>query len=137
MTRKEQKAEKLRKETEFIDSIKNTLIDGKIKGEYRKTSFWKDFRNRLKKERKTDYITGRKLTKTWNCHHMRFDPRLYTDLDEQYFRCYNNQIHDLVHICVSETIKNPDFMKKLTEEVDIHILLNNHKDVRDFAKEKK
>ncbi|MBR4396645.1 MAG: hypothetical protein IKS93_02195 [Methanobrevibacter sp.] len=68
---------------------------------------------------------------------MRFDPRLYTDLDEKYFRTYNNQMHDLVHICISETIKNPDFMKKLTEEVNLHIELNDGKDVRDYAKEAK
>ena len=137
MTRKEQRELKLRKETEFLNSIRDKPIDGKLKGEYRTTSFWKDFRNLLKKERKTDYLTGRKLTKTWNCHHMRFDPRLYTYLDKEFFRCYNNQIHDLVHLCVTETIKNPDFMKKLTDEVNLHIELNGNKDVRDFVKEVK
>lgn len=137
MTRKEQREEKLRKEKAFIDSIRGIYIDGIIKDLFRRTVFWNDFRKKLKAERKVDYLTGRKLTKTWNCHHMRFDPRLYTDLDEKYFRTYNNQMHDLVHICISETIKNPDFMKKLTEEVNLHIELNDGKDVRDYAKEAK
>ena len=132
MTRAEQKKEKLRKELEFINSIKNIHIDGKIKDLFRRTTVWNDFRKILKEERKVDALTGRKLTKTWNCHHMRFDSRLYTDLDKQFFRCYNNQIHDLVHLCVTETIKNPDFMKKLTDEVNIHIELNGNKDVRGF-----
>lgn len=132
MTRQEQRQEKLRKEQEFIDSIKGTHIDSKVKDLFRRTTIWKDFRNRLKKERKVDQLTGRKLTKTWNCHHQRFDSRLYTDLDEQYFSCLNNQMHDLLHICVSETIKNPDFMKNLNDLVEYHIKLNNGKDVKDF-----
>ena len=137
MTRQERKEEKLKKERAFIDSIKGMVIDGKIKELFRRTSIWTDFRKRLKAERKVDFLTGRKLTKTWNCHHMRFDPREYTDLDERYFRCYNNQIHDLVHLCVSETIKNPDFMKKLMEEVKYHIALNDGKDIKDYIKEVK
>ena len=132
MTRKEIHEEKLRKEQELISSLKGQVITGKLKELFRRTSVWNDFRKGLKNKRKVDFLTGRKLTKTWNCHHMRFDSRLYTDLDEEYFRCYNNQMHDLVHTCVFETIKNPDFMKKLTDEVNLHIKINEGKDVKDF-----
>lgn len=132
MTREEQRQEKLRKEQEFIDSIRGIHIDGKIKELFRRTVTWMNFRKYLKEKRKVDELTGRKLTKTWNCHHQRFDSKLYTDLDEKYFSCLNNQMHDLTHICISETIKNPDFMKKLTEFVEYHIKLNDGKDVRDF-----
>lgn len=132
MTRKEIHEEKLRKEQELISSLKGNIITGKLKELFRRTSVWNNFRKGLKDKRKVDFLTGRKLTKTWNCHHMRFDSRLYTDLDEEYFRCYNNQMHDLVHTCVSETIKNPDFMKKLTDEVNLHIKINEGKDVKDF-----
>ena len=132
MTRQEQREEKLRKEQEFINSIKGKHIDGKIKELFRRTSVWNNFRKELKAERKVDYLTGRKLTKTSNCHHMRFNSKFYTDLDKKFFRTYNNQIHDLVHLCVTETIKNPEFMKKLTDEVNLHIEINDGKDVRDF-----
>ena len=132
MTRKEIHEEKIRKENELISSLKGQVITGKLKELFRRTTVWIEFRKRLKAERKVDFLTGRKLTKTWNCHHMRFDPRLYTDLDEKYFRCYNNQIHDLVHICVSETIKNPEFMKKLTDEVNLHLEINEGKEIKDF-----
>lgn len=132
MTRKEIHEEKIRKENELIFSLKGQVITGKLKELFRRTTVWIEFRKRLKAERKVDFLTGRKLTKTWNCHHMRFDPRLYTDLDEKYFRCYNNQIHDLVHICVSETIKNPEFMKKLTDEVNLHLEINEGKEIKDF-----
>ncbi len=132
MTRQEQREEKLRKEQEFIDSIKGKHIDGKIKELFRRTSVWNNFRKYLKEKRKVDALTGRKLTKTWNNHHVRFDSKFYTDLDEEYFMCFNNQMHDLVHICVSETIKNPNFLDKLKEIVEWHIKVNDGKDVRDF-----
>ena len=56
-------------------------------------------------------------------------------MNDDYFLCLNNQMHDLLHVCVSETIKNPQFMKRLSEIVDYHIRLNDNKDVRDFRKE--
>ena len=132
MTRKEQREEKLRKEKEFIDSIKGTHIDGKIKELFRRTSVWKNFRNELKNERKIDALTGRKLTKTFNTHHMRFDSRLYTDLDKEFFLVLNTQIHDWLHIAISETIKDPAFMDKAKELVMKHIQINDGKDVKDF-----
>lgn len=132
MTRKEIHEEKIRKENELISSLKDKMITGKEKDLFRKTSVWKEFRNRLKAERKVDALTGRKLTKTWNCHHERFDPALYLDLDEQYFLCLNNQMHDVVHICVSETIKDPEFMNRLSEIVQFHIKINEGKDIKDF-----
>lgn len=132
MTRKEQKEQKLKKEKEFIASIKGKHIDGKTKELFRSTSVWKDFRTELKNERKVDALTGRKLTKTWNCHHERFDSKLYTDLDKEHFLCLNNQMHDWLHIAVSETIKDPTFMDRAKELVNYHIKLNGGKDVRDF-----
>ena len=134
MTREEKRKQKLKEEKEFIESIKGEIITGKEKGKFRLTSVWKKFREKLKDERKVDALTGRKLTKTWNLHHVRFDSKLYTDLNEKYFLTLNNQIHDLLHICISETIKNPDFMKILTKEVNRHIKINERKDVRDFNK---
>ena len=135
MTRSEQKYLKECKEKQFIESIKGQKIDGKTKAEFRKTSVWKEFRNKLFKERKVDALTGRKLTKTWNCHHERFDPTLYTDLNEEFFLTLNTQIHDWLHIAISETIKNPKFMDIAKEFVERHIQLNNGKDVKDFLKD--
>ena len=132
MTRAEMKEEKERKEREFVSSIKGKKIDGKTKGEFRRTSFWKDFRKKLRKERKFDELTGRKLTKTWNCHHVRFEPGLYSDLDERYFMCLNNQQHDLVHTVVSETIKDPGYLDRLNAIVRWHLKVNDGKDVKDF-----
>lgn len=137
MTREQLKQEKLKKEKEFLKSIEGKYLNQQEKSKFRETSVWKEFRKNLKEKRKVDAITGRKLTKTWNCHHERFDPSLYTNLQERYFLCLNNQMHDLLHVCVSETIKNPKFMKKLTDMVNFHIKLNEGRDVRNFRKEVK
>ena len=134
MTRAEQKKEKLKKEQEFIQSCKGKYLNQQEKSKFRETTFWKEFRKGLKEKRKVDAITGRKLTKTWNCHHERFDPALYTDLNEEFFLTLNNQMHDWLHIAVSETIKNPNFMNKAKELVELHIKLNEGKDVKDFLK---
>lgn len=135
MTRAEQKKLKEKKENDFIESIKGKKIDGKIKEKYRLTSIWKTFRKFMSSKYKIDFLTHRKLQKKFNLHHVRFSPELYTDLDEKYFRCYNPNTHDILHWLVSETIKDPTFMKRITEEVEFHIKVNDGKDVKDFLKD--
>lgn len=135
MTREEKRYIKECKEKQFIESIKGQKIDGKTKAEFRKTNIWKNFRKRLFEERKVDALTGRKLNKTANCHHERFDSTLYSDLDENYFLMLNTQMHDWLHIAISETIKNPKFMDIAKELVEKHIQLNDGKDVKDFLKD--
>ena len=135
MTREEKRYIKECKETQFIESIKGQKIDGKTKAEFRKTDIWKNLRKRLFEERKVDALTGRKFNKTANCHHERFDPTLYSDLDENYFLMLNTQMHDWLHIAISETIKNPKFMDIAKELVEKHIQLNDGKDVKDFLKD--
>lgn len=134
MTKEERKYLKDLEEKRFVESIKGQKIDGKTKGKFRLTKIWKEFRKRLFEERKVDALTGRKLNKTANCHHERFDPTLYTDLNEDYFLMLNTQMHDWLHIAISETIKNPKFMDIAKEFVEMHIQLNDGKDVKDFLK---
>ena len=135
MTRQEIQEKKIKKEKQFIESIKGQKIDGKTKGKFRLTNTWKNFRKYIHDKYKVDYLTKRKLTKTWNCHHERFDPKLYTDLNEEFFLPLNNQQHDVLHIVISETIKDPTYLDRLCELVHKHIKLNNGKDVKDFLKD--
>lgn len=135
MTRAEQKYLKECKEKQFIESIKGQKIDGKTKSKFRLTDTWKNFRKYMKEKCKVDFLTKRKLNKTFNLHHMRFCMESYTDLNEEYFRTYNSNTHDVLHWCVSETIKDPTFMQRLTDEVNLHIKLNDGKDIKDFLKD--
>lgn len=135
MTRAEQKYLKECKEKQFIESIKGQKIDGQTKGKFRLTDTWKNFRKYIHDKYKVDYLTKRKLTKTWNCHHERFDSKLYTDLNEEFFLPLNNQQHDVLHIVISETIKDSTYLDRLCELVHKHIKLNDGKDVKDFLKD--
>ena len=135
MTRQERNYLKECKEKQFIESIKGQKIDGKVKAEFRKTEIWKNFRKYMYSKYKTDYLTHRKLKKGSPLHHMRFSPEQYTDLDEKFFLLISNASHDLIHQCVSETIKDPSFMERLTYIVNKHIEINNGKDIKDFLKD--
>ena len=134
MTKEERKYLKDLEEKRFVESIKGQKIDGKTKGKFRLTKIWKEFRKFMRDKFKVDYLTHRKLNKTFNLHHMKFNPRFYTELNEKHFRCYNSNTHDVLHWLVSETIKDPTFMQRITDEVNLHIQLNERKDVKDFLK---
>lgn len=69
------------------------------KNKFRTHKVWIEFRKSLKKERKIDFITGKPLSKTWNCHHCDFHEENYENLDPENFECLNNLSHDVVHYC--------------------------------------
>lgn len=56
MTREKQKLERLRKDTEFVDSIKNKYLNQEMKNAFRETVIWKAFRSKF-------YLIGSKVFK--------------------------------------------------------------------------
>ena len=97
------------------------------KSVYRQRKVWKEFRAKIKKERKKDELTGQPLYKTWNLHHklLTTDEKIYTDLsDPSKFSALNNQTHDVVHFCYDHARKNPEFMNRLKALVDEMLELN-------------
>lgn len=63
--------------------------------QFRRSSTWKQFRQRMKSKYKKDYVTGSPLTKTFNLHHLNaWD---YENLSEEMFARLNFQTHDVVH----------------------------------------
>jgi len=125
MTREEKRKEKEKEELKFIKSIKGKEINSSLKSKFRLTSIWKNFRRALKEKRKVDELTGRKLTKTWNCHHRRSDSKLYTNLKESDFMCLNNQMHDFYHICYEEMRKDIKFLDRVKKEIVKDLKKNN------------
>lgn len=47
MTREEQKLERLRKDTEFVDNVKGKYLNQEMKNAFRETVIWKVFRSRF------------------------------------------------------------------------------------------
>lgn len=147
MTREEQKLERLRKDTEFVDSIKNKYLNQEMKNAFRETVIWKAFRSRFYligskvfkngKEKKiinTDYFTKNKLSKRFNLHHLDLDSRNYTNLDENKFIPLNPKSHECLHWFYTQSIKDKDFEKRFLEIIHKMQKINNYKDVKDFNK---
>ena len=133
MTRQEIQEKKIKKEKQFIESIKGLKIDGKIKAEFRKTKAWKDFRKLF--DSKIDYITQKKLPKKYNLHHMKLDSRFYTDLNEDNFEPMLNSVHDFIHWLYGYYRKDKLILNRIKEILDKMVLLNDGKDVKDFLKD--
>lgn len=70
----------------------------KDKTKFRATKKWKEFRDRKRKEQKVDPITGAKLTRMANLHHLDLNEEHYEDLsDESHFVFLNQAMHKVVH----------------------------------------
>ena len=70
------------------------------KKRFRQSKKWREFRQRMRERDVKDYVTGSKLTKMFNLHHLLItsDEAEYTDLtDENKFICLNNKTHDCLH----------------------------------------
>lgn len=73
-------------------------MNTKEKAKFRKTKEWKEFREYMKaKYDNRDAITGDKLRKNWNLHHMDLNSNNYTILDENNFIPLNRGTHELLH----------------------------------------
>ena len=131
MTREEMRYIKKQKEKRFIESIKGKIIYGKEKAEFRKTDAWKDFRKSFDGEK--DYVTGKKLPKKYNLHHMKLDSRFYADLNKNYFEPMLNSVHDNIHWLYGYYRKDPSILDRIKEILDRMVELNNGKDVKDFS----
>ena len=72
----------------------------KWKKKFRYTLKWREFRKKMILRDKVDYVTGAKLTKLCNLHHLVMTDKEeeYTDLsDESKFICLNILTHKCLH----------------------------------------
>jgi hypothetical protein len=72
------------------------MWNSKEKNKFRLTSLWRSFSKQLKKQQKTDPITGAKLTKYCQCHHL--DPYIYYELLPEKFVVLNPKSHELIEL---------------------------------------
>ena len=72
--------------------------DQAYKRRFRSTKRWKEFRKAMGEKHGVSFISGNKLTKTWQLHHCDLDPEHYEELDdESRFYCLSNNDHKVVH----------------------------------------
>lgn len=88
------------------------------KSKWRSQRQWKDFRKKLKDERKVDAVTLKPLRSGFNLHHldMSNQKERYTDLsDETKFVACNKQTHEIIHHLYRYYAKDPSIVQRLEE----------------------
>lgn len=69
-----------------------------VKVKFRQSKEWKEFRKRIfDKQDGKDIITGKKLYKGYNVHHLDMSAENYNQLIEENFIAINKQTHDALH----------------------------------------
>ena len=98
------------------------------KEKFRKSREWKEFRAKMAiLFNHRDYITGKKLVKGFNVHHMRTeqDEEHYCDIsNEKEFIPLNSQCHKLLHYLFTYYQKDRTVMDRLVEILDKMCELN-------------
>lgn len=80
-----------------IELPKSSTEHAKKKNAVRQSQAWKDLRETIKKQQKVDALTGSRLTKDYNCHHMDMNPDNYDNMDPSHFVGLNKLSHTVVH----------------------------------------
>lgn len=93
-----------------------------LKEQFRKSPEWKEFRSHMAIVfNHRDYITGRKLIKGYNVHHLKVnqEPEAYCDLsNESNFIPLNSYCHKLLHYLFSYYKKDKTVLIRLQEILD-------------------
>ena len=91
----------------------------KEKRKFRASKRWKEFRDRIKEERKVCEITGAKLTKMWQLHHCLLDETKYEDLShEENFCALSWNMHKCVHFLFCKS-KPKEWRKRVLNLIKI------------------
>lgn len=73
-------------------------VTQKDKRRFRDSKKWKDFREHMKTlQNETCQISGAKLTKLWQLHHLNLDETKYDELIDENFVCLSWNMHKVVH----------------------------------------
>ena len=73
-------------------------VTQKDKRRFRDSKKWKDFREHMKTlQNETCQITGARLTKLWQLHHMDLDESNYENRIDENFVCLSWNMHKVVH----------------------------------------
>lgn len=103
-----------------------------LKEKFRKSPEWKEFRSRMAVVfNHRDYITGRRLVKGYNVHHLKTDQEVenYCDIsNESNFIPLNSYCHKLLHYLFIYYKKDKTVLNRLQEILDKMCLLASEDD---------
>ena len=90
-----------------------------IKAKFRQTKDWKEFRKRIfDKQDGKDVITGKKLYRGYNVHHLDMSAENYDQLIEENFVAVNKQTHEALHFLFRYYKKDPTTLDRLKTVLD-------------------
>ena len=96
-----------------------------VKAKFRQTKAWKEFRKRIfDKQDGKDIITGKKLYRGYNCHHLDMSADNYDKLDEENFIALNKNTHDALHFLFRYYQKDQCILDRLKTFLDKMVELN-------------
>lgn len=85
----------------------------KRKNKFRRSNRWNNFRKELKREQKTDPVTGSRLTTTATCHHKSLKPEEYELLSRDRQVMLNSLTHKVLHFIYGDTDRRYDWRKRI------------------------
>lgn len=80
-----------------------------LKRKVRNTTEWSQLRQLVREEQKTDPVSLRPLTRTFNLHHLSQDERFYDDLERSRFLGLNDYSHRTIHFIYDIVKREGDF----------------------------
>ena len=96
-----------------------------VKAKFRQSKEWKEFRKRIfNKQDGKDIITGKKLYKGYNVHHLDMSEANYDKLIEENFVALNKQTHETIHTLFRYYQNDPAILDRLKTVLDIMKELN-------------
>ena len=89
------------------------------KAKFRQSKEWKEFRERMfEKQGGKDTITGKKLCRGYNVHHLDMSTENYNQLIEENFVALNKQTHETLHFLFRYYQKDPAILDRFKEVLD-------------------
>ena len=96
-----------------------------VKAKFRKTKEWREFRKRIfDKQEGKDVITGKKLYKCYNVHHLDMSPENYDSLTEENFIAVNKATHEALHFLFRYYKNDKDILNRIKQVLEKMTELN-------------
>ena len=96
-----------------------------VKAKFRKTKEWREFRKKIfDKQEGKDVITGKKLYKCYNVHHLDMSEANYDKLIEENFIAVNKATHEALHFLFRYYKNDKDILKRIKQVLEKMTELN-------------
>ena len=97
-----------------------------FKNAVRKTKEWKEFRKHLIEKQKVSFISGKKLTKVANCHHLDLHLENYGVFDDDHQVMLNRKDHELIHSVYGDERHRKDWRKIIERLTELCIMMDKY-----------